>query len=1413
MSGDNHVTEADMVAFNLGELPEGTVVEIAQHLESCLVCEKRARRFDGVVDPFMAGFRLTEGETPPPAPKSQSATLPGGRVIENVRGLPDPEIPVLPGYEILQELGRGGMGVVYKAKQFSLGRVVALKRVVGSVHGNLVRFCREGEAAARLQHVNLVQVYEIGWHDGLPFLAMEYVSGGNLKSLLQSGLLELRRAAELIATIASALELVHQNRIVHRDLKPANILLTESGVPKISDFGLAKSLDSEVDLTQQGMMMGTPCYMSPEQVREGDEVGPASDVHGLGVMLYEMLTGRVPFEGPNSVETLQLILSQEPVAPRHLRPGLPRDLETICLKCLHKEPARRYTTAGALADDLKRFLEGRPILARPTSRRERVLKWVRRQPTVAALVAAVFVIAVAGIAGIVWQWQQAESNARDAFLARDEALRERQQKEIQRTQALAARDEAEASAYFSRIAQARLEWSVNHDMGATARLLERCKPVGDGVDRRGWEWHLLNGLLHTDLLTLPAYQDGPIYDVAFSPDGKLVATAGGGNPFYGHQGPQSIRPGEVVLYERRTGKLLHRLGGHKHLVLGLAFSPDGKTLASASHDQTCKIWDTRTGLEKQSIPCQQKALCVAFHPKGKLIALGHHLEVTLWNLESGALEQRLTGNDYEVYQVAFSPDGRYLAAGTAYEPTNSKGNLVIWQLNEGEEPARLHAFNITSSIGGLAFSPDSKRLAHAGAAVTVREVESGASAQSLVAPTGEFLSVAFSPDGNWLATAGSDRTVRTWHASNGRQERIYRGHQARVRCVAFDPAAVSLLSGDDAGTAKVWDLTRPPEYVQLPRISGTAEVLAFTADSQAVWAVSRGGNCQLADATTGLYRARLQLDTFSDWLTPANLGAFDAGGHHFAGVASAFPERVAVFAIQPGEPQPRFLARALLRGSDVDSGKRSLLYRIAMSRDGRRAAAAMMILDGDQRRRVVTAWEAGAGKRLLALTQAAAPASRLYGALAFSPDGKRLALDVLDEGTKQLQLHVYDLAQADSPALRIDLDDALLTSLAFDSRGDTLAVADTASRVRLFDAKTGKALPHQTMQGYVMQLAFSPDGSRLAGANRDELRLWGIPSGQEIVILHSAMPRPGDNGFNPQVAWSPDGSKLVVSNWEASQSVWDASERDTPAARARAAAAADQRAAAWHLEHAERAQLAQQQSSFELHWNLVRERSDLGGHQFYQRGNLHARLGDWPRARADYQQAALVQPSPAPRDHFRAVCLQLLTGEPKEAATVLEPFIAGALSSRTSETPLLALRGLALIPDGKRGQDLRTLSAKVAANKKLPAGWLPLHVQALAHYRLGLFDEATRLAQQSLHAEGTINNRALPLNNLVLALAYWRLDKKDEARLCLQRAEDWVARLQAARPYPEATLLGRSMVDGLAVHVLLAEARQLLAKH
>lgn len=400
-------------------------------------------------------------ETVPPAPAVAVATPMAGTgspAAPPARGLAMPQVP---GYEILRELGRGGMGVVYKARQVKLQRVVALKMVLAGAHAGaeqLARFHTEAEAVAHLQHPHIVQIYEVGEHEGLPFFSLEFVDGPSLAERIGGKPQPVELAARMSQRLARAMAYAHQHGIIHRDLKPANVLLTAEGEPKVTDFGLAKRLESDASQTRSGTLMGTPNYMAPEQARgEVREVGPLADVYALGVILYEMLTGRTPFLGASILDTLHLVRTQEPVPPSRLQPKVPRDLETICLKCLEKDPAKRYSSAQMLADDLDRFLAGEPIQARPVSAPERLWRWCRRNQRVAALSAAVLLLlvslAVGSTAFSVVVSRQAEQLRQQKAVAE----KARDQARASERQAQSARQEAERAAEVARQAQSQAE--------------------------------------------------------------------------------------------------------------------------------------------------------------------------------------------------------------------------------------------------------------------------------------------------------------------------------------------------------------------------------------------------------------------------------------------------------------------------------------------------------------------------------------------------------------------------------------------------------------------------------------------------------------------------------------------------------------------------------------------------------------------------------------------------------------------------------------------------------------------------------------------------------------------------------------------------------------------------------------------
>ncbi len=420
MSDDLCPPDDVLAAFLAGEATEDSDGAIASHLLACPRCELAAVRIDRLTGPLIAAIRRLGGAS------TGVATAPGPARMRETRSTVDDATggwtgppagkvatggPVAgpPGYTILGRLGGGGMGEVFRARHEKLGRVVALKLIRGATLAAVERFGIEAQAVARLQHPNIVQIYEVGEDEGRPFLSLEYVAGGSLDQALQDSPRPARQVAEMVRAMAAAVHHAHGRGIIHRDLKPANVLLADptdphapGPVPKITDFGIARLSDADSAMTREGDILGTPAYMAPEQA-EGrvDRIGPATDVYSLGVILYEMMTGGVPFRGLDAIQTLLLVRTQDPVAPRRLNPKLPRDLETICLRCLAKEPGRRYASASDLADDLGRWLEGRPILARPVGALARLGLWARRRPAIAALSAAVAAVAMAGLGTVV----------------------------------------------------------------------------------------------------------------------------------------------------------------------------------------------------------------------------------------------------------------------------------------------------------------------------------------------------------------------------------------------------------------------------------------------------------------------------------------------------------------------------------------------------------------------------------------------------------------------------------------------------------------------------------------------------------------------------------------------------------------------------------------------------------------------------------------------------------------------------------------------------------------------------------------------------------------------------------------------------------------------------------------------------
>ena len=521
----------------------------------------------------------------------------------------------IPGYEILGELGRGSMGVVYHARQVRLNRHCALKMILGGAHADAVasiRFQAEAEAVARLQHPNVVQIHSIGEADGLPFFEMEYVDGGSLDKAIGGTPWPARRAAALVEPLAHAIADAHRLGLIHRDLKPGNILLAADGTPKIADFGLAKSLNLDRGLTGTEAIMGTPSYMAPEQAEgKAKQVGPLADVYALGTILYELLTGRPPFKGATVLDTLEQVKSAEPVPPSRLVPGVPRDLETIGLKCLQKEPARRYASAESLAEDLRRFLAGEPVLARRTGPWERYWRWCRRNPTLAGAVSAA---AVALLAVVIVSVLYAADRARYATRLAEEGGRTKTALgELNHQFAVLALERGRNSCEQGEVSNGLL-WMVEG--------LEYATRGHDAVLQHAARADL--AIMQRQLPTLRAvFSHREPVAVAFSRDGKTILTGG--------------LDGTVRLWDAVTGLPRGRSLDVQVQVWAVALSPDGKCILIGSRDGTARLWNTVTGQPRgEPMVHPDAVLAVAFSPDGKTILTGcRDQRARLWDTATG----------------------------------------------------------------------------------------------------------------------------------------------------------------------------------------------------------------------------------------------------------------------------------------------------------------------------------------------------------------------------------------------------------------------------------------------------------------------------------------------------------------------------------------------------------------------------------------------------------------------------------------------------------------------------------------------------------------------------------------------------------------------------------------------------------
>ncbi len=668
--------------------------------------------------------------------------------------------PEVPGYEILEKLAQGGMGVVYKARQLLLRREVALKlirydRRDGALGDRFkARFRREAAAVAAVNHPHVVQVFDSGQSDDDLFIAMELVDGLSLQKRLDTiGVLDPRAAAELVEKVARALAAVHARKIVHRDLKPDNILLTAAGEPKVVDFGLACPAEISDGRTKAGVVLGTPEYMSPEQaVASGEEPTPLADVYGLGAVLYACLTGRPPFPRESLLVTLEKVRTQLAPPVCDVRSDCPADLEAICAKCLEKVPARRYASAEALADDLRRWLDGRPTVARSAGRAEKAWKWTRRNKGLTATVSVVFLALTTGAGLAIWQadkaWRaEAAERVRSGELTRSEIAERTRSGELAGALSKVTKAEQEAQTRADQLAESQKQTQEKaNDLADQLKESRRLADLGKlreanaafennqvqlardilnevSPENRCIAWGLLHREFEGSLLTLIGHTNH-VTSVAASADGSRVVTGSADNT--------------ARVWDARTGKTLHTLKGHTSVVTSVAVSADGSRVVTGSADHTARVWNARTG----------KTLLT------------------------------LTDNMGVVTSVAFSADGSRVVTGGS---ESAEDLTRVWNARTGQ---RLHALK-----------------SHRGARMCV----------------------AVSAGGELVASGWNDNEATMWDVRTVQRTSSFRGHTASVRGVALSSDGSWVVTGSDDHTARVWDARTGKTLLKFPTNGGQWE--------------------------------------------------------------------------------------------------------------------------------------------------------------------------------------------------------------------------------------------------------------------------------------------------------------------------------------------------------------------------------------------------------------------------------------------------------------------------------------------------------------------------------------------------------------------------------------------------------------
>lgn len=1008
-------------------------------------------------------------------------------------------------YELLEEIARGGMGVVYRARQMQLNRLVALKMIrdgrLASAE-EVERFRREAEAAAGLEHPHIVPVYEVGEQEGRCYFSMKWIEGGSLAQALsaQPTAFKPKEAARLVAAVAAAVHHAHQHGILHRDLKPANILLqkrtttenTENAekntkeaekkrnsstlpepysslpcfpcvpwcdfFPMVTDFGLAKRVADSGMPTRSGVIVGTPSYMAPEQAAGSKGLTTSVDVWGLGAILYELLTGQPPFQGESTLEVLRQVQEQEPERPRALNPHVDRDLETICLKCLRKEPPCRYRSAEALADDLTRWLRGEPIQARPAGALERLGKWARRRPAVAGLAASLIAITLIALPLIGWHWYSAVT--------------------ARRAEAAARREEARLAIRLSLDKELNLleKGQISRGMLWLANTLER-------IDRAGFHDDEREKLCRPILANLGAWDgrlcplrnllphSGPVVAMTFRADGAVTSLDASGR---------------LRVWDAKGVLRNERLLDPGLPVSVAAFSPSARWLAAAGADETVRVWEVESGalLHRLRVPSSVRIgpiRALAVNSVGWVAVGGGRTEmgkcdIAICDAAEGKWLPPLRGHDGPVLTLAFSPRGPLLASG-------SEDKMVrVWDVEKQQElyicqGNRMDGRSHHYAVRVVAFSPDGQKLVSGSEDHTAQLWETGKSAPlPIVLPHQDAVeTVAFSADGRRLLTGSLDRTAQLWDIASGQPLGSPLEHPGAVSAAAFGPNDVFATAGRD-GLARVWDGPRPEGCLHQLAHKDSVMTAALSADGRLA-ATGSGRTVQLWNTETGQEVGALAREHGDDVWTLA----FSRDGRLL--LTGGRDGKARLWDVATRKPCLDEHGQAIV----LKLGRRC--RSVAFSPDSRSFLTASGDSVGEEVHGGAWLWQIGQGMpEGQALTR-----GEIVWQTAFSPDGRTAALAIGDE-----EARLWDVQRREpfGPPLQ---HQNRVVALDFSGDGRLLATGSTDRTARLWDAATGAPIVEPFEHGgAVWGVAFADERTLVTGCRDGQVRIWDIPTRSPI---------------------------------------------------------------------------------------------------------------------------------------------------------------------------------------------------------------------------------------------------------------------------------------------------------------------------